>query len=236
VNAQMRHRTDTGRTYSGATMHAAPGTHETALEVLRLTAPLGLNVLDVGAGSGAFSLRLRDAGWTPTALDAVVGTKLNGIRFIESDIAELSKVITPESVPVVVAVETIEHLQNPFKFLEDCYRILEPGGVLLITTPNILHPYSRIKFFAKGSYWLFDKISYWSTGHITPLPEWLLRLHLEHAGFTNILWGTGGSFDATGIRRIAIRLLGIGARRCSQLPSTGDGVILIMTARKPRAS
>jgi SAM-dependent methyltransferase len=235
MNAEMRHRTDTGRTYAGATMHAAPGTHEAALEVLRHVAPQGARVLDVGAGSGAFSLRLRDAGWYPTALDATVSTELDGIRFIESDVAALSSAVERENFPIVVVIETIEHLPNPSKFLQDCYDVLEPGGVLLLTTPNVLHPYSKIKYVIKGKYWLFDEIAYWSAGHITPLPEWLLREHLKRAGFAAIKWGTGGYFHTTGIRRVAIQLLSAVARRGARLPSTGQGVVLIMTAQKPTA-
>jgi len=235
VNAEMRQRTDTGRSYAGATMHASPGTHEAALGALRHVAPPGARVLDVGAGSGAFSLRLRDAGWCPIALDATVSTELDGIRFIESDVAALSNVVEPESFPVVVVIETMEHLPNPSKFLQDCYEVLEPGGVLLLTTPNVLHPYSKIKYMIKGKYWLFDELAYWSTGHITPLPEWLLREHLKRAGFTAIRWGTGGYFEATGIRRTAIQLLSAVARRGAQLPSTGEGVVLVMAAQKPTA-
>lgn len=235
MKREIRQRTDTGRSYAGATMHASPGTHEAAVEVLRHVAPPGARVLDVGAGSGAFSLRLRDAGWNPTALDAMVNTEVEGVQFIESDVAGLSDIIEPESFPIVVVIETMEHLPNPSKFLQDCYEVLAPGGVLMLTTPNVLHPYSKIKYLVKGKYWLFDEVAYWSTGHITPLPEWLLREHLKRAGFTAIRWGTGGYFETSGIRRAAIRLISATARRGAQLPSTGEGVVLIMVAEKPTA-
>lgn len=42
-------------------------------------------------------------------------------------------------------------MPNPSKFLQDCYEVLEPGGVLLLTTPNVLHPYSKIKYVIKAS-------------------------------------------------------------------------------------
>jgi 2-polyprenyl-3-methyl-5-hydroxy-6-metoxy-1,4-benzoquinol methylase len=40
------------------------------------------------------------------------------------------------SVDVVVSFETIEHVPNPDRFLEECVRVLAPGGRLIISTPN----------------------------------------------------------------------------------------------------
>jgi SAM-dependent methyltransferase len=37
---------------------------------------------------------------------------------------------------VVVMSELIEHLPNPLPYVEDVLRILRPGGVLYLTTPN----------------------------------------------------------------------------------------------------
>lgn len=233
MTRNMRQRTDTGRSYAGATMHAAPRAHEDTLRIFRDVCTSGCPVLDVGAGSGAFSLRLRDAGWYPTALDATITPDLDGIRTIVTDIADLSDAVGPSSFPAVVSIETIEHLPNATKFLHDCYDVLQPGGTLLLTTPNVLHPYSRLKYLTKGKYWLFDESAYWSTGHITPLPEWLLREHLVRAGFTDIRWGTAGQFEASGIRRLAFRALSVLVIRRAQLPAGADGVNLVMVARKP---
>jgi 2-polyprenyl-3-methyl-5-hydroxy-6-metoxy-1,4-benzoquinol methylase len=40
----------------------------------------------------------------------------------------------------IVAGDVIEHLSNPGRFLENCRRHLEEGGVLLLTTPNAKWP------------------------------------------------------------------------------------------------
>lgn len=38
----------------------------------------------------------------------------------------------------ILCFETIEHIPDPDKFLKELYRVLKPGGELLITTPNTL--------------------------------------------------------------------------------------------------
>ncbi len=37
---------------------------------------------------------------------------------------------------IIVSAAVIEHLDNPEKFLSECYRLLKKGGLLIITTPN----------------------------------------------------------------------------------------------------
>jgi SAM-dependent methyltransferase len=49
------------------------------------------------------------------------------------------------TIDVVVSFETIEHLAKPDAFLTECVRVLAPGGVLIISTPNreIFHAAGR---------------------------------------------------------------------------------------------
>lgn len=37
----------------------------------------------------------------------------------------------------IYALSVLEHLLNPCRFLKECYRLLKPGGQLIIITPNI---------------------------------------------------------------------------------------------------
>ena len=52
-----------------------------------------------------------------------------------------------QSFDAVFSTEGIEHLENHFSFLREIRRILKPGGVLLLTTPNITALHSRVRFF-----------------------------------------------------------------------------------------
>jgi SAM-dependent methyltransferase len=54
------------------------------------------------------------------------------------------------SFDVVLLIEVIEHLENHRIALGELARILKPGGVLILTTPNIMRLNSRFHFFFSG--------------------------------------------------------------------------------------
>lgn len=54
------------------------------------------------------------------------------------------------SFDVVLLVEVIEHLENHRIAINELARILKPGGVLILTTPNVMRLNSRLHFFFSG--------------------------------------------------------------------------------------
>lgn len=50
----------------------------------------------------------------------------------------------------VLCQEGIEHVECPLTFTRECARILEPGGKLIMTTPNVLHVTSRLAYLLVG--------------------------------------------------------------------------------------
>jgi len=54
------------------------------------------------------------------------------------------------SFDVVLLVEVMEHLENHRIALGELARVLKPGGVLILTTPNIMRLSSRFHFFLSG--------------------------------------------------------------------------------------
>jgi 2-polyprenyl-3-methyl-5-hydroxy-6-metoxy-1,4-benzoquinol methylase len=52
------------------------------------------------------------------------------------------------SVDVLHAAEVIEHLYDPDLFVDECARVLRPGGRLVVSTPNLQAWYNRALFLA----------------------------------------------------------------------------------------
>lgn len=97
-----------------------------------------IHLLDVGCSSGAFlqianSLGLNVEG-VDTADKPVAYAKQLGLRV---HLGHLEDVQFPEnSFDAITLYEVIEHINNPAKILEECRRILRPGGALIIETGN----------------------------------------------------------------------------------------------------
>jgi SAM-dependent methyltransferase len=47
-------------------------------------------------------------------------------------------------------VEVIEHIENQPQLIREIGRVLKPGGIVLISTPNILNVMSRVRFLFTG--------------------------------------------------------------------------------------
>jgi SAM-dependent methyltransferase len=196
-------RTAAVATYRGHGVHAAPGVHEYAVELVRAALPDGGRVLEVGAGCGALTLRLRDAGFdvVPTDLDP----PHDWIARLDLDAPEWTEQ-TRGPFDMVVCVETLEHTENPRQVLRSIRSVLRPGDKLLVSTPNITHPHSRLKMLLRGAPYIFGPGHYHEPGHITILPDWMLTEHVRLAGFDGIEVRTGGDTFYRGPVHLAYRL------------------------------
>ena len=101
----------------------------------------------------------------------------------------LSSYITlnPESFfDTVIAGEILEHIEEPIKFLRECFTILEDGGKLVLSTPN---PNSFIERILTLT---LNRRFFYTTDHIMLFPQrWLIRM-LEVAGFKDVRLYSGG--------------------------------------------
>jgi 2-polyprenyl-3-methyl-5-hydroxy-6-metoxy-1,4-benzoquinol methylase len=84
----------------------------------------------------------------------------------------------------VLALETIEHLENPRAFLRELTRLAKPGGWVMVTTPNILSLLSLITLVGKRRFAAFQDCDY--PAHITPLLEIDLRRIAAECGLQEI--------------------------------------------------
>lgn len=103
--------------------------------------PAGSRVLDLACGDGYGAQVLADAGHTVVALDleALVvvdaSRRYAGPTFVGGDALRLP--FADASFDAVGALQTIEHVPDAAPFLAECARVLRPGGLCYLTTPNI---------------------------------------------------------------------------------------------------
>jgi len=227
---ETTHRRDQGHNYKGLSIHAAPGVHEHAADLLGRYVQPGSKLLEVGAGSGALASRLTDAGFDVVATD--LEPNQSWIHPLDLDRPHDSQAAAG-TFAAVVCVETIEHLENPRAALRSMRTKLDRGGFLLLSTPNVDHPHSRLRMLLTGEPMLFGRDLYYSTGHITPLPEWLLVEHLKASGFAvSVVESAGDIGFGSKLRRAAHQvemafLRIVGARNHA---TRGDGLCLFVVA------
>jgi SAM-dependent methyltransferase len=136
-------------------------------------------LLDVGAGDGTLAERLRAVGFDVMAIDLVTEDfRPQGIQVLCANVNQ--GIPFPDShFATVVATEVIEHLENPWFFIRELYRVTEPGGVVVISTPNLANVYTRTWFVLTGRLYNFLDSAYSQIGHITPVYLWNLKRMIE---------------------------------------------------------
>jgi len=164
---------------------AVRGTHRRVVSLISEcidTGRTGRRALDLGAGQGALSARLREAGFEVSACDP--DPTIFDVPGIECrPVTEGGRLPYDDGdFDLAVAVEVAEHIDGHRAFFNEAARVLKPGGLLLFTTPNILSLKSRMLFFFGGYYYSFGPLEPFVVDpvsqHISPFTlnryQWML--------------------------------------------------------------
>lgn len=112
--------------------------------------------LDIGCGNGYLLQKLSDIGWLAEGVEfnghAVRNCRSLGFTVHHGDLS--SAKFDDESFNLITTSHVIEHVPDPDGFLVEISRVLEPGGQLLIRTPN--GKALGRKWF--GKYWYADDV------------------------------------------------------------------------------
>ncbi len=135
-------------------------------------------LLDFGCGGGAFLKRMADQGWNVTGLDAALGA----VREIQNELGLNALAgslphpdLRPGTFDVVTMWHSLEHVHRPLDILREAYRLLMPGGKLIVAAPNI----ESLPFYWFGQSWFGLDVP----RHLTHFTPKTLRAMLETAGF-----------------------------------------------------
>lgn len=138
--------------------HTSPFTHEKVFELLSKER-LG-RILDAPAGEGHASKKLKEMGFEVYAADLdEKDFKLKDVRF---DKIDLNKPLLYEDsfFDYIVCLEGIEHIENPHQLIREFKRVIKKGGKVIISTPNVLCVYSRLRYLLSGyADWIHSRIN-----------------------------------------------------------------------------
>ncbi|MDO9338952.1 MAG: methyltransferase domain-containing protein [Bacteroidales bacterium] len=180
--------------YNGIQEMAAYGLHSDVFEMLNPYLKKEMHILDFGCGQGAFSQRLVDTGMIVDACD--INTDQIKAKVNKKIALDLNKEINPDSFSekydMLIALEILEHLQNPWKYLNDCLTLLKDDGIIVLSTPNISNFASRLRFFMRGSLIAFENPDL-VHGHITPLSFVQIENMCDHFRLEILKKGNAGT-------------------------------------------
>lgn len=183
----------------------------------------GGKILDIGANPFHITFCLKKLGFEVTGVD-INPAPFKG--FINKHNLVIKKVnIETEKLPFktntldfIIFNEVFEHLRiNPVFTLREINRVLKPGGILLLTTPN-LYAIHKIIMFNLGksfndAYDEFNKLNiYGYVGHIREYSTSEIRKFLQNTNFKieNVVYRHDYSFFTyPGFKNIFIKLTGL---------------------------
>lgn len=140
-------------------------------------------VLDLGCGRGEFLQLLKESGIKGVGIDSDQGmvrvATEKGFEVHADDLFHFVET-TPERFDGIFAAHVIEHLspENIERLLENCKRILNPGGVLILVTPNPASISAQLQEFWRDA------------THVRPYNLELVNYFLHRSGFEVVMSGT----------------------------------------------
>ncbi len=131
-----------------------------AIAATNIHSPLPGEALDIGSGNGElvsvirtrFGLRTSACDYTntlmkdPTQRVDVVDLNADTLPYLDGRFC------------LITCIETIDHLEQTRVVLREIFRVLEPGGVAVISTPNILNLPSRLRYLTTGFFSRFHPL------------------------------------------------------------------------------
>ncbi len=136
--------------------------HEKLFEYIKSNFDKSIKILELGPGHSTMLFNLYSSGYK----DINFIDKKDNINYKEiknlniGKIANLDKEDVPflnNSFDLIIALQILEHLENPWHFKKECARLLRRGGKLIFSMPHGHNLASKIRFFLTGNIMRYEK-------------------------------------------------------------------------------
>jgi len=171
-----------------------------SLDVLRHWMGSGHRAIDVGCGSGFYTELCRQCGNAVTGVDLTSQVQAVHARSLDvcQGSVEGSLPFATGCFTLALCIEVVEHLLQPDLMLAEIYRVLQPGGTLILSTPNYSYWVWRLRYLvgylpvgvqARHFAGLVRRVSAvgpppWRDPHIRFFNPAIIRTFLHQSGFT----------------------------------------------------
>ena len=146
-------------------------------------------LLDVGTGFGFFLVEMKKRGWEAAGVDISqkamdYARDVLGLTILPGPLEKAD--FSDNHFDAVTAFYVVEHLSHPMAFLRECYRILKPGGLLLLRYPHTTPIKNLLQFFGIKNR-LYDL-----PAHLSDFSPKMIQQCLEKIGFEKYQHLIGG--------------------------------------------
>jgi SAM-dependent methyltransferase len=156
--------------------------------LLAATPPGDRPVLELGCGSESMLGGLSEPPWPLIVADIALAALAQDERGPAAVCLDATRPLPfrDGALGAVLMGELIEHVYDPPALLAECHRVLAPGGVLVLTTPNLAPLQDRFRFLGGRAPRHINPLHPYLSLHIRPFTAQLLATVLRHAGFAPI--------------------------------------------------
>jgi ubiquinone/menaquinone biosynthesis C-methylase UbiE len=159
------------------------------MEMLPNVAPADFKALDIGTGEGRSLFSFLDLGVPASNLygndisdEVLAPIKAKGLQTINSRAEEID--LPDSTFDLIMMNQVIEHVADPRRVMETCYRLLKPGGILSMETPN-MDGWDR-PFFGKKRWGGYHFPRHWVIFSTDTMTRMLSEIGYEQIDIQNI--------------------------------------------------
>ncbi len=146
--------------------------------------PIGSRVLDVGCGTGALSVVLRDE--RHATVFGVEPDLTRAARAAERGIEVHAGVLTPAlrasvgDFDVAIFADVLEHLVDPLGELVKAASFVRPNGIVIVSVPNVAH--WSVRFELLRGRFRYERFGIMDATHLRWFTEETIRQVMDQAG------------------------------------------------------